>query len=369
MSTRLEFDPDWRDRSRERLTDVYHGRIPDRVPGYTVEDFPMPPPTEMYFDPELQFEYQIQKLHAQEENGMDVVPGVCPLLNPTFYPSLFGAEVYTPRNDTTSAKSYAQRTGEWPMIKTHPLKDVRDARHLDIPNVRKYGQGPHLIRILEHFKRVAKGKVNVGIFCCDGPLYLAYGLMGEKLWLEFYDHPDDVRALLKLCANTIIEVTRIQKEIVEEPMDACLFTCDDVYIPPGSGGVFIGLTHAMMLSAKMYRDIVKPVDEEFLRTFGGGGIHTCGNHAHLFEEFATLPISMMRFYAGEYEPALAKQTVGKDKVILGVKASCRGGAVPETRDLVETLRQCKGGGRFILGPNGTCESITKALEIAGHYAE
>jgi len=30
--------------------------------------------------------------------------------------------------------------------------------------------------------------------------------------------------------------------------------------------------------AEMYRDIVKPVDDEFFRWFGGGGIHTCGNH-------------------------------------------------------------------------------------------
>ena len=53
MNRRLDFDSEWRERSRERLTDVYQGRIPDRVPGYTVEDFAMPRPGEMYFDPEL----------------------------------------------------------------------------------------------------------------------------------------------------------------------------------------------------------------------------------------------------------------------------------------------------------------------------
>lgn len=150
-------------------------------------------------------------------------------------------------------------------------------------------------------------------------------------------------------------------------MNACLFTCDDVYISPGFGGVYVGLTHAAMLSAEMYRNLIKPIDADFFQRFGGGGIHTCGNHAHLFEEFATLPISMMRFYAGEYEPARAKQTVGKDKVILGVKASACGGAVPDARDLIETLNQCKSGGRFILGPNGTREGIRKALKTAGRY--
>lgn len=364
----LDFDPAWRDKSIERLTKVYRGELPDRVPGYTVEDFPMPAPGKMYFDPQLQLDYQLDKLHLQQADGMDVVPGVYPQLNPTFYPSLFGAEIDMPENDTAHLKPYYLRTAEWPRIKAHPLKHIADVKHLAVPDVRKAGQGPLLIRILEHFKRAVKGKVNVGIYCCDSPLYLAYGLMGEQLFVEFYDHPDEVKALLKLCAETIIQVTRIQKEIVGEPMNACLFTCDDVYIPPGFGGVFVGLTHAAMLSAEMYREIVKPVDAAFFKTFGGGGIHTCGNHAHLFAEFATLPISMLRFYAGEYEPARAKETVGRTKVILGVKASARGGAVPETGDLVETIAQCKAGGRFILGPNGTRKGIREALAKAGSYA-
>lgn len=362
-----EFDPEWRDRSVERLTRVYEGRLPDRVPGYTVEDFPMPPPGKMYFDPQLQLDYQIEKLRIQQEDGMDVVPGVCPLLNATFYPSLFGAEVDVPEPASSAARPYYQRSGEWPRVKQPPLRDIREAARLDIPDVRRAGQGPLLIRLLEHFTRAAKGRVNVGIFCCDGPLYLAFGLMGDALLLEFYDHPDEVGALLRLCAETIKEVTRAQKEMVGEPTDACRFTCDDVFIPPGFGGVFVGLTHAAMLSADMYRELVRPVDEEFFRAFGGGGIHTCGNHAHLFEEFSTLPVSMMRFYAGEYEPAAAKRTVGRDKVILGVKAPARGGAVPAEADLIETLRQCKEGGRFILGPNGTRDGIREALAVAGAY--
>ncbi len=364
----LDFNPDWREKSIDRLEKVYKGEIPDRVPGYTVEDFPMPDPGRMYFDPELQFNHQVRKLHMQEEDGMDVVPGVRPLLNPTFYPSLFGAKIDFPKGGDSTLKPYYERTGDWPRIKEHPLKDIRDAGRLDIPDVRKAGQGPLLIRTLQYFKKAARGRVNVGAFCCDGPLYLAFGLMGEKLLFEFYDHPDEVRALLRFCARTIFEVTRIQKEIIEEPMDACLFGDDDVYIPRGHGGVFVGLTHAALISAEMYREIVKPVDDEFFRWFGGGGIHTCGNHAHLFEEFAALPISMMRFYAGEYEPARAKQTVGRDKVILGVKASAHGGAVPGADDLIETIKQCKAGGRFILGPNGTREGIKTALRTAGQYA-
>ena len=364
----IDFDPEWIERSTRRITDVYQGKLPDRVPGYSVEDFPMPAPSKMYFDPELQLEYELRKLHLQEQDGMDVVAGVYPFLNPTFFPSLFGAEIDIPANDLSHDKPYYHRTGDWPRIKKHPLKDIRDARHLDIPNVRKKGQGPLLIRTLHHFMKATKGKINVGIFCCDGPLFLAHGLMGQQLFLELYDHPDDVKALLALCAQTIIEVTRVQKEIVGEPNDACLFTQDDVTIPRGSGGIFFALTQAAMVSADMYREIVKPYDIKVLEAFGGGAIHTCGDHAHLFEEFATLPISMMRFYAGAYEPRLAKQTVGRNKVILGVKASARGGAVPSEVDLLATIEQCKEGGRFILGPNGYRDSMRAALGRAGSYA-
>jgi hypothetical protein len=363
----FDFDSQWRDRSIERLTAVYQGRIPDRVPGYTVEDFPMPEPAKMFHDPQLQFEYQIEKLRLQQENGMDVVPGVCPTPNCTFFPSLFGAEIVFPQTDSRPGKPYYERSGEWPRVKHPPLNDIRQVNSLEVPDIRKKGQGPMLIRTLQFFKKVAQNKINVGIFCCDGPLYLAWELLGEKLMLEFYDHPDEVRKLLNLCADTIIEVTRLQKEIVEEPLDACYFTCDDVYIPKGFGGLFIGLTHAAMLSPEIYREFVRPYDEKVFNAFGGGAIHTCGNHAHLFEEFSTLPISMMRFYAGAYEPRQAKVTVGKTKVILGVRASALGGAVPDTDDLVETLRQCKTGGRFILGPNGSRSAVKQALQIAGRY--
>jgi hypothetical protein len=192
--------------------------------------------------------------------------------------------------------------------------------------------------------------------------------MGEQLFVEFYDHPDDVKALLELCARTIIEVTRVQKGIVGEPRTACRFTQDDVTIPEGHGGIFMALTQAEMISPEIYREFVRPFDIQVLDAFGGGGIHTCGNHAHLFGEFSTLPISMIRFYAGSYEPHLVKETVGKDKVILGVKAAARGGAVPTEGDLISTIEQCKAGGRFILGPNGYRGAMRGALEKAGRYA-
>jgi hypothetical protein len=364
----LDFNPEWIERSTRRIAAVYEGKIPDRVPGYTVEDFPMPGPARMCFDPELNLEYQIAKLHMQEEDGMDVVAGVYPFLNTTFFPSLFGAEIDVPPNDFSVRMPYYLRTGDWPRVKTRPLKDIRDAKHLDIPDVRKRGQGPLLLQMLRYFLKETRDRINVGVFHCDGPLFLAHGLMGEKLFLEFYDHPDEVKALLELCARTIIEVTKVQKDIVGEPRTACRFTQDDVTIPEGSGGIFMALTHAEMISAEMYHEFVRPFDIMVLEAFGGGGIHTCGNHAHLFEEFSTLPISMMRFYAGSYEPRRVKETVGKDKVILGVKAAARGGAVPTESDLVETIEQCKAGGRFILGPNGYREAMRKALERAGSYA-
>jgi uroporphyrinogen-III decarboxylase len=364
----LDFDPEWIERAKDRITAVYEGRIPDRVPGYTVEDYPMPAPARMCFDPELNLDYQIAKLHMMEEDGFDVVAGVYPFLNTTFFPSLFGAEIDVPPNDLAARKPYYQRTGDWPRVRVHPLKDIRDARHWDVPDVRKCGQGPMLIRMLEYFIRETRGRINVGVFHCDGPLFLAHGLMGEQLFVEFYDHPDDVKALLELCARTIIEVTRVQKGIVGEPRTACRFTQDDVTIPEGHGGIFMALTQAEMISPEIYREFVRPFDIQVLDAFGGGGIHTCGNHAHLFGEFSTLPISMIRFYAGSYEPHLVKETVGKDKVILGVKAAARGGAVPTEGDLISTIEQCKAGGRFILGPNGYRGAMRGALEKAGRYA-
>ncbi|HXK37254.1 MAG TPA: hypothetical protein VJ553_06755 [Candidatus Paceibacterota bacterium] len=38
-------------------------------------------------------------------------------------------------------------------------------------------------------------------------------------------------------------------------------------------------------------------------------------------------------------------------------------------DLVDTIAQCKEGGRFILGPNGYRDAMRAALREAGRYPE
>jgi len=74
----LDYSPEWIERSTRRITAVYEGKIPDRVPGYTVEDYPMPAPARMCFDPGLNLEYQLDKLHMAEEDGFDIVCVWCP---------------------------------------------------------------------------------------------------------------------------------------------------------------------------------------------------------------------------------------------------------------------------------------------------
>lgn len=350
----LDFDKDWVNSTVERLTKIYSGEIPDRVAGYSVFSLSQPNPAELFQNPELQFSYQIAKLKEQEKDRADVVPGVRPRLGCVLHPSLFGAEVYYPEND-------------WPSIKKYPIEDIHQVEYLEVPDIRKDGLGPHLIKILEYFVKKAQGKINVGTYDNDGPLYLAFGLMGEKLLIEFYDHPDLAKKLLKICAQTIIEAQKVQREITGVPLNRCVMSVDDVYIPEGYGGIFVGLTHACMLSRETYREIVKPVDIEFFKAFGGGGIHTCGNHAHIFEEFADLPVSLVRFYAGEYEPRLIKKILGAKKVLLGVKAKGAGGVESTYEDLVETIQQCKEGGRFILGPTGRPEDIRRAIKEYGFY--
>ena len=254
MKDKLDFNKDWVEATKGRLLKVYQGEIPDRVPSYTVDGFDMPNPAELYFSPELQFNYQIAKLHKQEEFGFDVVPGVWPYTNATFFPSLFGAEIDYPQND-------------WPRIKGSILKNIKDVDNLDIPDIRKNGQGPYLIKVLDYFVKESKGKINVGTHENDSPLYLAFGLRGQELLLDFYDHPEQVKKLLKLCSKTIIEAVKVQREITGVPLNRCVMSVDDLFIPEGFGGIYVGETYACMLSAEMYREIVKPITVEFFKIF------------------------------------------------------------------------------------------------------
>ena len=119
----------------------------------------------------------------------------------------------------------------------------------------------------------------------QGPIDNLELIRGSDLFLELAAQPEEVDAALEAVATAQIGLARHLKRLVREG-------------PPGychqhavmmKGNVLLRDDSAVMISARMYRELVAPHDERVLRELGGGGIHCCGRVQHLVSEFLKLP--------------------------------------------------------------------------------
>ena len=56
-------------------------------------------------------------------------------------------------------------------------------------------------------------------------------------------------------------------------------------LPEGFGGVWMSDDDSVIMSAGIYREFIKPYNEQFLAAFGGGCIHYCGNSTQNIENY------------------------------------------------------------------------------------
>ncbi|NNK99389.1 MAG: hypothetical protein HKO88_10075 [Xanthomonadales bacterium] len=270
--------------------------------------------------------------------------------------------------------------GDWfPGI--HPLADATT-----IDDLEQYGGWPDMTdpSRVAHVKAEAQRLADDNEFAIVAtpwllfPFERAHAMQGmETFLLNMAMNPDFARALLEKIAD---RCKQLMGRFLEELGD----NVDIIKI-----GDDLGTQSSLMISPKMYRDMLKPVHEDFInfikaRTSAKVLFHSCGDVAPLIGDFIEIGVDILnpiQTSTGSISdlPSLKKR-FGKNIVFCGGIDSHRilpFGSVGEVREEVRRVMEVLGpGGGYLLGPVHTVMNdvppenvlaMVDAVEAFGYY--
>jgi len=118
----------------------------------------------------------------------------------------------------------------------------------------------------------------------QGPMDICELLWGSELFLDLYDEPELVHALLK-------KITEFYKEFLDEwfrivpPVDGYHTYFGRIH----KGTIMVRSDSAMNMAPDFYKEFILPYDSNVLTHFRGGAIHFCGRGEHFIELLSTTP--------------------------------------------------------------------------------
>lgn len=111
----------------------------------------------------------------------------------------------------------------------------------------------------------------------QGPFDIAAHLWGGEIFTAFYDHPDFLRELLDLLAETYILACR---EFAVESTETIREDFIYLHFTICKGKCLLKDDSSVMLSPKIYAEFIRPANQKVLQALGEGGIHWCGSGDH-----------------------------------------------------------------------------------------
>jgi len=380
--------------SRERVLTAINHQQPDRVPlvigvnnatGIKMKPYQgikriagiQAPDNYIYDWPELGTaeidEETMLRLHSDARGVLDLEPAHVMKRN----------RERTPHSDCSDSWGSGQMEitpGDWfPGI--HPLAEARTIEDLD--NYQGWPDMSDPSRVA-HVREAASQLASENEYAILAtpwllfPFERAHAMQGmETFLLNMAMDPEFARALLE-------RITDYCKQLMGRFLDELGENVDIVKI-----GDDLGIQKSLMISAQMYRDIIKPVHADFIdfiksRTKAKIMFHSCGDVAPLIGDFIDIGVDILnpiQTSTGSISdlPALKKQ-FGKNIVFCGAIDSHRilpYGSVEDVRQEVKRVME-------ILGPGGGCMiaavhtvmndvppenvlAMVDAVEEFGHY--
>ena len=150
---------------------------------------------------------------------------------------------------------------------------IDQALDIDWDNVEKSGEVARVVEHLTFFKENIPEGVNISCPIAAGPLSIADSILGQDIWMLFYDQPEKVKLLISNISDMIIKLLKLFKGILGDPLESS-------WIGPlhmACGGVKLGDDSIVMMSPEMHKEFVLPSIERICSVFSGGYWHSCGH--------------------------------------------------------------------------------------------
>lgn len=380
--------------SRERVLTAIHHEMPDRVPlvigvsnatGIKMKPYQgvkdiagiQAPDNYLYDWPELGTadvdEETMRRLHSDVRGVLDLEPEAVRQRN----------RHRPPHSDCVDSWGSGQvevKPGDWyPGI--HPLSEARTVEELDA-----YQGWPDMSdpTRVSHVRQTAKRLAEENEFAIMAtpwllfPFERAHAMQGlETFLLNMAMHPDFARALLERIAAHCKQLMGVFLEELGDNVDIIKIGDD------------LGTEKSLLISPRMYRDILKPIHADFIsfikaRTKAKVFFHTDGDVAPLIEDFIEIGVDILnpiQTSAGSMSdlPALKKR-YGSNIVFCGgidTRRILPFGSVEEVREEVRRVIRILGpGGGYMVAavhtvmddvPPENVLAMADAVKEFGHY--
>ena len=186
-----------------------------------------------------------------------------------------------------------------------------------IDGIHNRGLFPRIRECVEFMKAHLPHGVQIFPGDTSGPLCLAESLRGNEIWYDFYDCPDDVRELLRKCADVCIATAHWYKKLLGDPRDRSYHGS----LFQARGGTRVVDDSFVLISPELHRDFVEDEIRRVFREFDGGWFHSCGEFEAHLERLLELPeITAINFGNPEQWPNFehaVTQIIAAGKVYYG----------------------------------------------------
>jgi hypothetical protein len=193
------------------------------------------------------------------------------------------------------------------------------------------------LKMIEYFLEHSKGQLPMSWCDIQNPLNsIAEIISTSAVMLGFITEPEKIKRILSVLTDTLIAFTQHQTEII-----------GDSLARPGHGfassrnGTGIGMSsdNIVMIAPKLFTDFCIEDSAKIGESFGGTGIHSCGNWARWIEVVKKIPnISIMdAAFSNQIDPTPNECEPWRDSLAnSGIILHARAGRNPE-----ETLQRAK----------------------------
>jgi len=266
------------DKQLERFKDIYRRyrmmyEDPDNCLPMFIIEVPvenLPTWEERLADPIVMLKAEMDILRPHLELEDDCVPTVRVEFGAAQVAVAFGCEMHILPNNL-------------PGVKRPVLKEAKDVYKMEKPSLDAGWYGK-----LKEYTRVFLENLPEGIHIqhpdIQSPFNSAHLIRGNDIFIDFYDEPGALDALLDLITDYMIDLVPHLKSMISTDRE---WFFDWGAMWKGTARISNCSTH--MISPDQYKHHVMPRDMRLLKTIGGGRMHYCGTSGEVINEFFKVP--------------------------------------------------------------------------------
>lgn len=200
----------------------------------------------------------------------DYIPYYHPYFGISIHHSFFGGKVQF-GGGTSYAEHIISSASEWNKLKY----DINGKW------VQKLAKGLAFCR--DHGEGVLVASLRGG----NGPLDMANGVMGNELFTELYDDPDNIHKVMEICYESILAMFQLQKQNCSKIEGGHIAPMGNFWIPESCIG-HISLDAACLVGPGLFEEFEKPYLNRLAEETNGYIVHSHMLGRRMFKEMCSI---------------------------------------------------------------------------------